>query len=76
MSMERNVRSAGIAFLKKNLIYIRDNYQKIINDKEKYIDHLFKHQDGWYDSKPTGTTIRVNCSLRISGMVILKKLLK
>ncbi|MDY0278236.1 MAG: hypothetical protein RBQ97_09160 [Acholeplasma sp.] len=65
MSMERNVRSAGIAFLKKNLIYMRDNYQKIINEKEKYIDHLFKYQDGWYDSKPTGTTIRVNSTLRI-----------
>jgi hypothetical protein len=26
MSMERNVRSAGVAFLKKNLIYINKEY--------------------------------------------------
>ena len=65
MSMERNVRSAGVAFLKKNLIYIKDNYNRINSNNENYIQYLFDHQDGWFDSKPTGTAIRVNCTLRI-----------
>ena len=63
--MERNVRSAGVSFLKKNIVYIKDNYNHIVNNKERFIDYLFRHQDGWYDSKPTGTAIRVNCTLRI-----------
>lgn len=65
MSMERNLRSADIAFLKKNLIYIKDNYNRIIRNKDNFIHDLFEHQDGWFDSKPTGTAIRVNSALRI-----------
>lgn len=65
MSLERNIRSTGIAFLRKNIIFIKDNFDQIINNKESYVQHLFDHQDGWFDSKPSGTLIRVNSALRI-----------
>jgi len=65
MSLERNVRSAGSSFLRKNLSYIQDHYYEITNDKGLYTNHLFENQDCWYDSNLSGTITRVNSALRI-----------